>query len=167
MIARLIGASAFLLVCLCCSSDAQSPSEMDLKFGVPVKSYSVSEKTWMSPEFTTDGQLCRARLYPKKIDPTTNYLGSDLSLNEVEAVLNQLAPASVRGLKKEDFGWHVSGSIVFSGFRYEAVRIDFVAAWPSWNSAARNLVREAKEFPGVHAAEVATITWLHRTCGSR
>jgi hypothetical protein len=143
---------------------AQTSSEIQARYGTPVSAYSVSEHIWMTPEFTADGQLCSARLYPKKIDASHNYLMSELSLAEVEAVFDQLAPVTVRGEKKEDYGLVISGGAVVTAFGYEAVHINFVSSLSSWSKVANN--RGAKEFPGVRSAQIATITWLHRSCVS-
>src|SRR5690349_6503345 len=115
---RIIAASALALFFSFSSARAQTLSELETKYGAPVKSYSVSENIWMSPEFTADGQLCMARLYPKKIDATTNYLSSALSPWEVEDVFNELAPNAVRGKKKQDYGMFIFGNLVFAGFGY-------------------------------------------------
>src|SRR5215813_5365490 len=97
---RLLDLMILTLVFFSSSVYAQTLSEIEGKYGKPIRSYSVSENVWMTPEFTADGQLCMARLYPKKIDASNNYLNSDLSLAEVEAVFGQLAPVTVRGEKK-------------------------------------------------------------------
>jgi hypothetical protein len=155
-----------LLLFAVSSARAQTLSELETKYGAPVKSYSVSENIWMSPEFTPDGQLCMARLYPKKIDATTNYLSSMLSLWEVEDMFNDLAPTTARGKKKEDYGKLIIGSMVFAGFGYENVRIDFTSPL---SSAFRDKkqAEEVAEFPGIQSAQIVTITWLNRKCAAR
>ena len=149
---------------------AQTLSEIETKFGAPVKSYSVSENIWMSPEFTDDGQLCMARLYPKKIDATTDFIDSTLSLWEVKDVFDELAPVTVRGKKKEDFGTTFTGGMAFSGFGYENVHINFVSPFGFSSSckipANKRQSREVAEFPGVQLAQVVTITWLNRKCAN-
>lgn len=148
---------------------AQTLSEIEKKFGVPVKSYSVSENIWMSPEFTNDGQLCMARLYPKKIDATTNYLGSTLSLWEVKNVFDEFAPVAVRGKKKEDFGTTYMGGMAFSGFGYENVSINFLSCGLSSSCPAignKRRVEEIEEFPNITSPQVVTIIWLNRKCAN-
>ena len=149
---------------------AQTLSEIEKKFGAPVKSYSVSENIWMSPEFTDDGQLCMARLYPKKIDATTNYVNdSFLSLWEVKEVFDDLAPVVVRGQKKEDFGMLISGNMIFSGFKYENVQINFISAFgfaSNLASANKRRLAEIAEFPKVSAPQIVTISWLNRKCAN-
>ena len=163
---RIIAVLALALFFSVSSTRAQTISELETKYGAPVKSYSVSENIWMSPEFTADGQLCMARLYPKKIDATTNYLSSMLSLWEVKDVFNELAPTVVRGKKKEDYGMLISGNMIFAGFGYENVRINFTSPL---SSAAREKrqAEEVAEFPGIQSAQIVTITWLNRKCAAR
>jgi hypothetical protein len=159
---RYFGAIALVLILSLSSVHAQTLSEVETKYGAPINSYSVSKNVWMSPEFTDDGQICKARLYPRKIDPTNNYLGSTLSLAEVKEILDELVPVAVRGNKKEDVGFLIIGNIVFSGFGYENVRINFVGPLSSGTAANRRHV--VAEFAGVHSAEIVSITWLKRKC---
>jgi hypothetical protein len=162
--ARLLALTILIQVFSFSSVCAQTLSEIQARYGTPINSYSVSEHIWMSPEFTGDGQLCRALLYPKKIDAAKSYIMSDLSLVEVAAVFDQLASVTMRGKRKDDYGLVGTGGMVFSGFGYEAVRINFVSSFSSWFGVAKK--RETKEFPGIQSAQIATITWLHRLCVS-
>jgi hypothetical protein len=163
---RLIGIITLVLSSSVSPVCAQSLHDVETKFGAPIRSYSVSESIWMSPEFSADGQLCQARLYPKKIDATNNYLSSPLRPWEIKDVFDRLAPLAVRGVQKEDFGTLITGNMLFAGFSYEHVRINFVSSLSSLAVPA-NQTREVSEFPGVHSAEIVTITWLNRTCASR
>ncbi|HUQ34683.1 MAG TPA: hypothetical protein VM095_21370 [Pyrinomonadaceae bacterium] len=168
---RIIGIPALVLFVSVSSAWAQTLSELETKYGAPVKSYAVSENIWMSPELTDEGQLCMARLYPKKIDAATNYLNSMLSLREVKDVFDELAPVAVRGKKKEDYGMLFIGNMIFAGFGYEHVRINFTSPLtfaPSGKvSSDKRQTEEVAEFPGVQSAEIVIITWLTRKCSSR
>src|SRR5438034_1044502 len=81
----------------------QTAKQVQDKYGAPVSSYSVSEHIWMTPEFADDGQMCRARLYQKRISADANYLGNDLRWWELKDVLNKLAPIQNRGEKRKVF----------------------------------------------------------------
>lgn len=166
---RILGILALVLLFFVSSALGQTLSQIETKYGAPIKSYSVSENIWMSPEFTDDGQLCMARLYPKKIDATNNYLDSMLSLWEVEDVIDELAPANIRGKKKVDYGLLITGNMVFAGFGYENVRINFTSPLNSFFKAPndKRQSREVAEFPGVQSAQIVTITWLNRKCSTR
>ena len=165
---RLIGTIVLVLSLSFSSVCAQSLHDVETKYGAPTRSYSVSGNIWMSPQFSADAQLCLARLYPKKIDATNNYLSSTLSPWEIKDVFDKLAPIAVRGVQKENYGTLITGNMIFSGFSYENVRINFVS---SLNSRAvpanERQTGEVSEFPGVHSAGIVTITWLNRTCASR
>jgi hypothetical protein len=161
-----------LLGALSSAAHAQTLSDLEKRYGAPVRAYSASEHIWVTPEFGDDGQLCMARLYPKQIDAGNNYLWDSLPLWEVKEVLDQLAPANVRGKKKGDRGFFFIGGVVFSGFDYENVRIDFTSTSPSRkpNRAVRAApMADDDEFPGQFArsAQIVTISWLNRKCAAR
>src|SRR5258705_10742005 len=79
------------------ASFGQTASQIERKYGKPVSSYAVSEHIWMTPEFSDDGQMCRARLYPKRISADTDYLTGALAWWELKDVLNEFAPPKTRG----------------------------------------------------------------------
>ncbi len=143
------------------SASAQSKADIENKYGTPISAYSVSENIWMTPEFTRDGQLCMARLYPKQIDANTNYLQGRLSLWDVKDVFDQLAPISVRGRKIDDLGLSVTGNSVFQALVYEKVRINFVSSLGRSKDAKEE---DVTEFRGIERPQIVTITWTNRTC---
>lgn len=137
------------------SAAAQSGADIETKYGPPISSYSVSENIWMTPEFTGDEQLCIVRLYPKQIDPNTNYLQGRLSRWEVKEVFDQLAPVPVRGRKLEDLGLLVIGNSVFQGLVYERERINFVSSLGRTIGAKEE---DVAEFSGIDRPQIVTIT---------
>jgi hypothetical protein len=74
----------FVIVFVCCATPAvgQTPSEIDREFGKPIYSYSVSPHIWMTPDYGSDGQVCRMRLYPKHVDSDIDYLWPNLKFEE-------------------------------------------------------------------------------------
>jgi len=56
------------------SKKNQTVAELEQQFGEPQKIYSVSSNISMMADFTVDGNVCRMRLFPKRVSPTTNYL---------------------------------------------------------------------------------------------
>lgn len=56
------------------SAVGQTRTEIEDSFGQPVKAYAVSEHIWMSPDYASDGQVCRMTFYPRRFSSTTNYL---------------------------------------------------------------------------------------------
>src|SRR5262245_49243427 len=83
---------------------AQTVSQVERRYGKSVSVYSVSEHIWMTPDYSVDGQVCRMRLYPRRLGPETDYLGSQLLFPELSQVLNELVPPHLRGSKKGGFG---------------------------------------------------------------
>jgi hypothetical protein len=142
------------------STAGQSKSNIETKYGPPIKAYSVSENIWMTPEFTRDGRLCMARLYSKQIDATTNYIQGRLWLWEVKDVFDQLAPVATRGKKIGDLGLSVIGNTVFEGLIYERVRINFVSGLKGYEPSEN----DEPEFRGMNRPQIVTITWTDRTC---
>jgi hypothetical protein len=110
----------------------QTTYDIARKYADPVQAYSVSEHIWMTPECARDGQVCRMRLYPKRIDGDTNYLTQKLPLPELRDVLNKLVPIDQRGAKQVGFGNAATGGpAAWTTFAYEKVTFTFVAALPS------------------------------------
>src|SRR5437588_10847546 len=102
----------------------QTASELEGRYGKPIKAYPVSEHLWMTPEFTNDGQICRTRLYPARISADTNYLGvgDTLDLWELKDVLSQLTPPQMRGEKSQPFGMSLLlGQMAETIFTYKNV----------------------------------------------
>ena len=46
---------------------AQTSADLQGKYGKSLEVYSVSQSIWMTPEYSPDGQVCRMRLYPKRL----------------------------------------------------------------------------------------------------
>jgi hypothetical protein len=116
---------AVIFICVT-SAVGQTLSEIDREYGKPTYAYSVSSHIWMTPDFATDGQVCRIRLYPKHIDSETDYLSPQLKFDELTAVLNKLVPLERRGQKKDPFGLtDVGGGAAWTTYAYEKVTFIF------------------------------------------
>ena len=86
----------------------------------------------MTPEYAPDGQVCRIRLYPKRISADTNYGWHDLPFNELRDVLNALVRVETRGAKKESFGATATGgNSAWTIYRYENVIFTLVSFFPT------------------------------------
>ena len=83
---------------------AQTVSEVERRYCKPFSVYSVSEHIWMTPEYSADGQVCRMRLYPRRLGPNMDYLGSQLLFPELSQALNEIVSPHLRGSKEEGFG---------------------------------------------------------------
>jgi hypothetical protein len=110
---------------------AQTATDLQSQYGNPVAVYSVSEHIWMTPEYDSDVQVCRMRLYPKRISADTNYLGHDLPFNELRDVLNALVQVETRGAKREFFGTTATGGgSAWTTYGYENVSFTFMSFSP-------------------------------------
>ena len=96
---------AFVMIVLnVVSAFGQTRAEIEAKFGEPVNAYTVSEKIWMSPEYASDGQVCRMTFYPRQFSSTTNFLTNELPFDEFRSVIDAVVPVVLRGTQKEPFG---------------------------------------------------------------
>ncbi|HKS08565.1 MAG TPA: hypothetical protein VJS13_03400 [Pyrinomonadaceae bacterium] len=166
-------------------ADAQTVAEIQAKYGKAVDVYSVSEHIWMTPEYAADGQVCRMRLYQKRIDSKTNFGSTKLPFDELRDVLNELAPLEMRGPKKELFGYSdLGGGTVWTTYEYENVRFTFVSFvridfealkrappvvlddLPYTPEPPKNLFPTKDDFANSasSATEFVTITWAARKC---
>jgi len=164
----------------------QTAADIQAKYGKPVAAYSVSEHIWMTPEYAPDGQVCRIRLYPKRISADTNYGWHDLPFNELRDVLNALVRVETRGAKKESFGATATGgNSAWTIYRYENVIFTFVSFFPMTSFDGGVLKKGEYTFPAPETeplptesspssndfvqwksphTEIVTVTWNGRKC---
>src|SRR5262249_46271116 len=118
-------AAAIFLTLTFISTHGQTKSEVEAKYGAPVAAaYSVSELIWMTPEYGVDGQVCRMRLYPKRMSSDTIYVVKELPLDDFKNAVDELVPVNTRGAKKQSFGgWATGGGAMWAIFTFENVRI--------------------------------------------
>ena len=123
---------AVLIFFLCVTpSVGQTVMDIEQRFGKPVPVYSVSEYIWMTPEYASDGQVCRMTLYPKRTSGNTNYVGAAmLQFKELRDLLNSLVPPDERGLKtKVNFGATATGGpAAWTTYPYEKVTFTFISS---------------------------------------
>lgn len=170
------------------ASFGQTASDIEREYGRPTNAYSVSEYIWMTPEFAVDGQVCRMRLYPKRISGNTNYVSRELPFDDFRHVVDQMVPLDKRGAKREPFdsGWATGGGAMWAIFTYEKVRITYAAGFKvgpnDWKESKpfvfseealslfekepESTVKPEDEFIlyRTSKAEIVTITWLDRKC---
>jgi hypothetical protein len=173
----------FFLVLFVTSASGQKVSDIEKEYGAPTQVYSVSEHIWMTPEYGIDGQICRARLYPKRISPKTNYLWKELPFHELREVLDRLVPPAQRGSAKEFFGeTELGGGMGWTTYPYENVSIVFLFAGrvdpeilkriESFRVEDFPIQQNQKVLPSYRdipfsgdGIEIATIKWTKRKCG--
>lgn len=173
----------FFLVLFVTSASGQTASDIEKEYGAPTQAYSVSEHIWMTPEYGIDGQICRARLYPKRISAKTNYLWKELPFYELREVLDRLIPRAQRGFAREFFGeTELGGGMGWTTYPYENVSIVFLFAGSvdpeilkrieSFRVESFPVQRNQKTPPSYRdipfsgdGIEIATINWTKRKCG--
>ena len=165
---------------------AQTAADIRAKYGKSVDVYSVSEHIWMTPEYAADGQVCRMRLYPKRISANMNYGAHNLPFNELRDVLNALVPVEIRGTKKQSFGATATGGgAAWTTYDYENVTFSFVSFFPARTFEGVILKRGEYVFPPRESkplptesnpssndfverrsaqTEIVTVTWNGRNC---
>jgi hypothetical protein len=167
----------------------QTASDIELRYGKPLSSYSVSEHIWMTADYAVDGQVCQMRLYPKRIAPDTNYLSKKLPFEELTAVLNQLVPRDDRGEKKESFGITATGGgASWTTYAYEEVTFVFTSSFridpdsgkglqpyafsaPEIPTDAKSKNRKLSEVDFLRSkmsdVEIVTVKWNDRKCATK
>jgi hypothetical protein len=179
---RIFSFVSFIFLTCFVSSFGQNLSEIKEKYGQPIEAYSVSEHIWMTPKFTSDGQVCSMRLYPKRFSSDTVYLGDILNKWELEDFIRTIAPPETRGLKSK-----LSGLMIFAGhsfatnYVYENISFHFVTSLKMpirIESSKSKKARSAKsspnkptpsgEFQNADGAKILTINWRNkRACDDK
>ncbi len=164
----------------------QTSSEVERTYGKPVPVYSVSEHIWMTPDYAPDGQVCRMRLYPKRLGWETDYLGSQLLFPELSKTLNEIVPLHRRGSKKGGFGQtSLGGGTAWTTYEYENVSFTLVFSYRMGQdilekakdkvitgpdseqvTLPKKMVPTLDDFAGSKDSptEIVTIRWNHRQC---
>ena len=166
------------------SAFGQTRTEIEAKFGQPVNSYAVSERIRMSPEYASDGQVCRMTFYPRRFSSTTTYLINELSFEEFRSVIDAIVPVAKRGAQKEPFGngvWNASTGGRWASFVYERVTITYIASLQmnpvlslgepvlldnegSKREEKPKLLKEDFSLYRDSTAEIVTVQWTDRKC---
>jgi hypothetical protein len=121
---------AILLTCFT-SAYGQTGTDIETTYGQRQPVYSVSSHIWMTPDYARDGQVCRMRLYPKRVDASINYVGVGLQYDELRQLLNSLVPLDKRGMKsKINFGSTATGGpAAWTTYPYERVTFTFTSSF--------------------------------------
>lgn len=122
---------AIFIILLCMNSAiAQTSLDLQKKYGRPVMSYVVSEHILMTPEYTSEGQVCMMRLHPRHYASNVNRVSANLPFQELTRVLNELAPLRTRGAKREPFNSGATGGgVEWMTYAYENVEFSFVSSF--------------------------------------
>ena len=165
---------------------AQTVSEVERRYGKSVSVYPVSEHIWMTPDYSAEGQVCRMRLYPRRLGPKMDYLGVQLLFPELNQVLNEIVPPRLRGSKEDGFGQtSLGGGTAWTTYQYKNVTFSFIFSYkldPDVLKIAETKVLRGPDPEGLPVrkkippsfndfdasqnlpTEIVTISWNHRAC---
>jgi hypothetical protein len=149
--AKLLSAVSVLLLLF-----TASPQKNKMAKYNAVEAYEIRPGILMFPRYSEEGQVCEIGLERRHYSPEKITLYSTLSRNEVDAIVDELAPASERGPKSqnqlEDLMVVVGpGMTTFEEYENVTVRIESaVIASSNKKSALDNIT--------------AVIIWKHRKC---
>ncbi|HEX6045428.1 MAG TPA: hypothetical protein VFZ22_13140 [Pyrinomonadaceae bacterium] len=169
---------------------AQTVRDIEHQYGQRQPVYSVSRNIWMTPDYAADGQVCRMRLYPKRVDGNTDVVGAALQYNELRGLLNSLVPPNQRGMKsKINFGATATGGpATWTTYPYDKVTFTFTSSFSRGKSDDSSPLRKGEfTFPLSEAnrgakeetrspsdydfqpsersmTEIVTIRWNNRKC---
>jgi hypothetical protein len=122
-------AITLILLCVSCAT-AQTPFDLQKRYGKPIASYIVSEHILLTPEYATDGQICQMRLHPRHYSADTNYVSASLPSKELMKVLGELVPLRTRGVKKDPFNKGATGGgAEWMIYTYENVEFSFISSF--------------------------------------
>ena len=80
----------------------------------------------MTPSYTSEGQVCQMKLFPKRVGADTDYLSTQLPFEELKSILNLVVPPAARGLKRDAFGLtDTGGGMAWTTYPYEKVNFIF------------------------------------------
>ena len=108
------------------TANGQTSRAFEKDYGKATDGYSVSANISMTPEYSSDGQVCRTRLYRKQLSNGAKSVSKALPFEELKEVLNQLIPPRLRGAIKEPFRvTELGGREGWTTYSYENVAIVF------------------------------------------
>ncbi len=149
--AKLLSAISVLILLL-----TASPQKNTMAKYKAVEAYEVRPGILMFPSYSEEGQVCEIGLERRHYSPEIITLYSTLSRKEVDAIVDELAPASERGPKSQnplDSLMLVVGPGMTTFEQYENVTVRIESAVIA-NSGKKTTVDDV----------VAVIIWKHRKC---
>jgi hypothetical protein len=150
-VAKILSAALVLLLLL-----TASPQKNPMAKYKAVEAYEVRPGILMFPTYSEEGQVCEIGLERRHYSPEMITLDSTLSHEDVDAIVDELAPASERGPKSQnpfdDLMLVVGpGSTTFE--QYENITVQIESAVIA-NSKKKSTVDDV----------AAVIKWKHRKC---
>ena len=147
---------AAILPMICILVKAQTSKEIERTYRKQPDVYLVSEKLWMTPSYSENGQVCMMRVYPRAVSKRTNYLGPYLDINETLNFINTLFPVNTRGRRQSGFGMSdIGGGVIWTSFNYDNVQFVFVSSFDKTNLVEKMAKGEQMDLGPVDEAAIA------------
>ncbi len=161
-----------LSICLI-STSGQTVSEINKQYGSRIRTYSVSAKIWMTPQYDSKGNVCEMTLYPKRFDGSTVYMRAvALDSLGLELFLNKIITSEERK-KKPYLGGLAAGGVITSWYLYKDVTFTFYTSMEVTGGTFKPLSSNEDEIgkrenkaEGFVKAEIVTVRWNRRNCKS-
>jgi hypothetical protein len=150
-VAKILSAASVLFLLL-----ASSPQKNPMAKYKAVEAYEVRPGILMFPTYSEEGQVCEVGLERRYYSPEMIRLDSTLSREEIDAIVDELAPASERAPKSQDPFDDLMlvvgpGRTTFEQYENVTVRIESAVIA---NSKKKSTIDNV----------TATIIWKHRKC---
>jgi hypothetical protein len=136
---------------------AQSHRDVFSKYK-PVEAYEVRPTVMAVPRYSTDGQVCEIGLQRMLYSPDRVNLDPDLSREEIDAIVDDLAPSDERGPKvRLGETMELSGNTASLTAAYANIDVEMFSD-ASWNSSKHSVLVSVRNI------RLAIIRWKNRKC---
>lgn len=129
---------------------AQTPSELESKYGPPVTAYVVRTGLLMTSRRDDSGQMCEAAIVEARTPGADITTREVLSHDLVPTLIEEMIPADERGKKIRSYGLvQVTGMTAQIFYNYENVTIELIQNWQPSKGWSDNILK---------------IKWTKRVC---
>jgi hypothetical protein len=106
------------------SAYGQTSTDLEKKYGPPIKAYEIRRGVLLTAEYNASGQVCEMLLENRHKSPVRSDLTDSLTDQVVEQIIDELVPKSERGAKGSSYGWSINlGQSIQTDYSYENVEI--------------------------------------------
>jgi len=136
--------SSLVLLTVTVSAFAQTSADLEKKYGSPVSQYEVRPGIVMMPTYSTDGQVCKMYVERRHFSETGFDQRLHLSQDTVLELMDELAPAALRGGKSKGDGFsRITGQLAQQIYDYDNVSITVLdgVASDNGNGGAAIIIR--------------------------
>jgi len=114
----------FALALTSTSVYGQTSSDLEKKYGTPVKAFEVHRGVLLLAKYAESGQVCEMVLENRHKTESGFDLDEMLTDDVLERLIDELVPASERGRRDSSYGWSMAlGQSTQTNYSYENVEI--------------------------------------------